>query len=128
MNRSNELKEFTAAFLKAQAAMRPAAKDSVNPHFKSKYADLASVIDAVRGPLHECGIVFLQPVRYGERGVEVETVLIHTSGEWVSDTLTVPIPRNDPQSVGSAISYGKRYGLQSLCGVPSEDDDGNAAA
>jgi hypothetical protein len=77
--------------------------------------------------LNESGISFLQPVRLTEHGVEIETVLMHTSGEFYSDTLLIPLARRDAQSVGSAISYGKRYALQSICGLPSDDDDGNAA-
>ncbi len=127
MNRSESVQTIAPAFLKAQAKMRAAPKDADNPHFRSKYSDFASVVEAVKSPLNENGIAFLQPVRLTAEGVEVETVLLHTSGEFFSDTLTIPLGKRDAQSVGSAISYGKRYGLQSLCGLPSDDDDGHAA-
>lgn len=127
MQKSESVKSIAPAFLKAQQAMHAATKDAVNPHFRSTYSDFASVIEAVKGPLNDNGIAFMQPVRTTEQGVEIETVLMHVSGEFYSDTLTVPLPKRDPQGVGSAISYGKRYGLQAMCGLPSEDDDGNAA-
>lgn len=128
MQRSESIKEIAAALPKAQAAITAAMKDATNPHFRSKYADLASVIEAVKPGLNAHGISFLQPVTFAEQGVCVETILLHTSGEWVSETLVIPVSKQDAQGVGSAISYGRRYGLQSLCGVPAEDDDGNAAA
>lgn len=128
MKHSESIKEIAGALLKAQIAIKAALKDSTNPHFKSKYADLSSVIDAVKGPLNANGIVFTQGVSAAENGVAVETMLIHTSGEWMSETLPIPVSRVDAQGVGSAITYGRRYGLQSMCGVPAEDDDGNAAS
>lgn len=127
MNKSDSIKEISGALLKAQIAIKAALKDSTNPHFKSKYADLSSVIDAVKGPLNSNGITFLQPVSFNETGVCVETVLLHHSGEWISGALCIPSTKQDAQGVGSAISYGRRYGLQAMCGVPAEDDDGNAA-
>jgi hypothetical protein len=128
VNKSESIKEISSALVKAQSAIKAAVKDATNPHFRSKYADLASVIEAVKDPLNKNGITFLQPVKFSETGVCVETVLLHTSGEWVSDELTIPVTKQDAQGVGSAISYGRRYGLQSMCGVPAEDDDGNAAS
>jgi hypothetical protein len=128
MNKSESVKEIAPAFLAAQMKMQPAPKDAKNPHFNSKYSDYESVVTAVRGPLNECDIAFMQPVRVTDAGVEIETVLMHKSGEFYSETLTVPLTRRDAQGVGSAISYGKRYGLQSMCGLPSADDDGNEAS
>lgn len=127
MHRSESIKELAAALPKAQAAMKGAVKDAQNPHFRSKYADLTSVIEAVKPALNANGITFLQPVTFNEHGVCVETLLLHTSGEWISESLTIPVSKHDAQGVGSAISYGRRYGLQAICGVPAEDDDGNAA-
>lgn len=127
MKHSDTIKELAGALLAAQKAIKAAIKDSTNPHFRSKYADLSSVIDAVKQPLNDAGIVFTQAVSGAENAVAVETMLLHTSGEWMSETLIVPVVRMDAQGVGSAITYGRRYGLQSLCGVPAEDDDGNAA-
>lgn len=125
---SESIKELAPALLKAQKGIKAALKDSTNPHFKSKYADLSSVIDAVKSALNDCGIVFTQGVEGAESGVAVETRLIHQSGEFIASTITVPVVKNDAQGVGSAITYGRRYGLQAICGVPAEDDDGNAAA
>lgn len=129
MKTSESIKSLTSALVSAQKNIKAAVKDSKNPHFQSKYADIASVIEAVRIPLTDAGITFLQPVSTVEDGVSVETILIHgASGEWISESLTVPVSKNDAQGVGSAITYGRRYGLQSMCGVPAEDDDGNKAA
>lgn len=127
MNKSETIKELAAALHKAQKGIKAALKDSTNPHFKSKYADLSSVIDAVKQPLLDAGIVFTQGVHDAEGGVAIETMLLHTSGEWLSSTLRIPATKQDAQGFGSAITYGRRYGLQSICGVPAEDDDGNAA-
>jgi len=127
MNKSETIKEISVALHKAQAKIKAALKDATNPHFKSKYADLSSVVEAVKAPLLEAGIVFLQGVEDAENGVAVETMLLHTSGEWLSSTLKIPATKQDAQGYGSAITYGRRYGLQSMCGVPAEDDDGNAA-
>jgi hypothetical protein len=127
VNRSESISLLAAALHKAQGKIKAALKDSTNPHFRSKYADLSSVVDAVKSPLLECGISFLQGVQDAEGGVAVETMLLHTSGEWISSTLRIPAVKQDAQGYGSAITYGRRYGLQAMCGVPAEDDDGNAA-
>ncbi len=128
MKTSPSITTIAAVLPKAQAEIKGALKDATNPHFRSKYADLTSVIEACKAALNKHGITFLQPVRSGEAGVIVETVLLHTSGEWISDELELPVSKNDAQGVGSAITYGRRYGLQSMVGIPAEDDDGNAAA
>lgn len=127
MKMSESITTIAGVLPKAQAEIKSAVKDATNPHFKSRYADLTSVIDACKAALNKHGITFLQPVRGGENGVIVETVLLHTSGEWISDELELPVSKNDAQGVGSAITYGRRYGLQSMVGIPAEDDDGNAA-
>ena len=128
MNKSESIKEISAALVKAQREIKAALKDSTNPHFRSKYADLSSVVDAVKGPLLKYDIAFLQGVQDAEGGVAIETVLLHSSGEWISSTLRLPATKQDAQGYGSAITYGRRYGLQAMCGVPAEDDDGNAAS
>lgn len=127
MNKSESIKEIAPALLKAQKGIKAALKDSTNPHFKSKYADLSSVIDAVKEHLNAQDIAFLQGIVSAENGVGVETMLLHKSGEWLSSILEIPASKQDAQGYGSAITYGRRYGLQSMCGVPAEDDDGNAA-
>ncbi|MBF9233956.1 ERF family protein [Microvirga sp. BT350] len=108
--------------------MHGATKDRKNPAFKSEYATLASVIEAARGPLTENGIAFLQsPGLLTAEGLPITTTLMHISGEWVSTTLLMPVQKRDPQGIGSVITYGCRYSLMSLLGLPPVDDDGEAA-
>lgn len=129
MNRSEQINELAAALAKAQGEMRFAAKGNVNPHFKSKYADLASVIEALREPLSRNGLAHTQLCRDGEGGtVVVDTVLMHASGQFIASTMTMRPQKNDPQGVGSALTYARRYALQGICGLASDDDDGNAAS
>ena len=128
MKTSSEITKLAPALLKAQRAMLAAAKSATNPHFKSKYADLATIIDATKGPLNEQEIICLQGVTSDSTGVMVETTLMHSSGEWIADTLFMPVPQQTPQAYGSAITYGRRYGLQALVCLPAEDDDGNKAS
>jgi hypothetical protein len=119
---------IASALAAAQAEMGPALKSAENPHFRSKYADLASVMDACLPALNRHGIAVIQPFSESEFGRSVITRFIHSSGE----TLECPIPlivgKNDMQGLGSAITYARRYGLMSLAGIAPEDDDGNAAA
>jgi hypothetical protein len=126
---SPTLGELAKALAKAQGAIRAAAKDSTNPHFKSKYADLASIWAACREQLSSNGLSVLQRVSSGQRGVIITTQLLHASGEWVRDRLELPVAQQTPQGYGSAITYGRRYALAALVGVAAdEDDDGNAAS
>jgi hypothetical protein len=106
--------------------MEGATKDATNPHFKSKYADLSSVREACK-PLSKHGIAILQPTRADGAAVTVTTLLIHDSGEWISEDLTLTAQQATPQAVGSAITYGRRYGLAAMVGIAPEDDDGEAA-
>lgn len=129
MNRSENIAELASALAKAQGEMRFAAKGNVNPHFKSKYADLASVIEAIREPLSRNGLSHSQLCREGENGaVIVDTLLMHSSGQYIASSLTLRPQKNDPQGVGSALTYARRYALQGICGLASDDDDGNAAS
>jgi hypothetical protein len=122
-------KSIAAAFVKAQAAFGPALKSSQNPHFRSKYADLAACVEAVIEALNSNGIALVQRTLPSENGVTVETVFIHTSGETMSSgPLHVPASKQDPQGYGSALTYARRYSLMSACGIAPEDDDGNAAS
>ncbi len=120
--------KIAPALLAAQKAMSHAAKSATNPHFKSKYADLATVIDAVKGPLNDAGIVFMQTIGNTTEGVQVTTTLLHESGQSLESTIYLPVPQQTPQAYGSGITYAKRYALQSMCGLPSEDDDGERAS
>jgi hypothetical protein len=130
MQTSEHIKEIATALAKAQAAMHGATKDRKNPAFKSDYATLSSVIEAARGPLTENGIAFIQsPGAIEDSGVPVTTTLMHTSGEWIASRCIMPVKdRNNPQDVGSAITYGCRYSLMAMLGLPPVDDDGNAAS
>jgi hypothetical protein len=128
VTRSESTKEIAAALAKAQGAIKGAAKDRLNPHFKSAYADLASVWDACRAPLAANGIAVIQGVEADGGTVRVETMLAHASGEWMASTLTLLATPATPQGVGSALTYGRRYGLAAMVGIAPEDDDGNAAS
>lgn len=128
MKHSESIDKIAPALIKAQSGITGAIKDSNNPFHKTKYADLASVIDACKQHLNAAGIMFMQsPDADGpENAVSIETRLIHTSGQWFSSVCRIPLAQRDAQKVGAAITYGRRYGLQSLLGIPSEDDDGNS--
>ena len=127
-NRSSEIAKLAVALCKAQGQMDGARKDSTNPHFKNAYADLASVWDAVRKPLTDNGLSIVQFPRTRQNGVEIETTLLHSSGEFMCDVLWVPCSKNDAQGMGSAITYGRRYALMAVTGIAPVDDDGNAAS
>lgn len=122
------LKNLAGALCKAQAEMEGAKKDALNPHFRNKYADLASVWEAIRGPLTKNGLSVVQLLRSVQGGVEVETILLHSSGERISDVFAMPASKADAQGYGSAATYARRYALMALVGVAPEDDDGNAAS
>lgn len=130
MTTSEQIHEIATALAAAQGQLKPAIKDATNPAFRSKYADLTAVWDAVRGPLSGHGIAVVQEAITVEDGVAVITRLIHSSGQWLEfGPLTVPVAKRDAHGVGSATSYAKRYALSAAVGVVSEedDDDGNAA-
>jgi len=118
-----------AALAKAQTEMGKAFKYSNNPHFKSKYADLGSVMDACLPALNKNGIAVLQPTHDEDGKMYVKTVLVHgESGEIAECRVPLIIAKNDMQGYGSAVTYARRYGLMSMAGIAPEDDDGNAAA
>lgn len=117
-----------AALAKAQAEMGKAVKDTNNPHFKTKYADLGSVMDACMGALNRNGICVVQPAGEDDRGRYVETTLFHSSGQSLSCRVPLIVQKNDMQGYGSAVTYARRYGLMCMAGIAPEDDDGAAAA
>jgi hypothetical protein len=119
------MSEIYKALSKAQGTMKGAVKDSTNPHFKSRYADLESVIDAIRSAFAANGLSFFQSV--SEDGLRLITTIAHESGETISGSVPLIIGKNDMQGVGSAISYARRYSLAALAGISQTDDDGNAA-
>ena len=118
-----------AALVKAQAEIGAALKDSTNPHFKSKYADLASVVAAIKPVAAKHGLGYVQKFHPADGGVCIETIIVHESGEQIeTGPLFVPASKQDAQGYGSAITYTRRYSLQTAFGVPADDDDGNAAS
>jgi hypothetical protein len=129
MEMSEQINELAAALAKAQGQIKGAAKDSTNPHFKSSYADLASVWDACRAALSSNGIAVVQTPHTDEAGnCHVVTMMTHASGQWIRDAFSLPPTKADPQGYGSAITYMRRYALAAIVGVAPEDDDGNAAS
>jgi hypothetical protein len=121
-------KNIYGAFVQAQKEFSPALKTASNPHFKSRYADLATCVEAVLDALNNHGIALMQRTHEDASGVTVETVFIHESGEEMNGgRLHVPASKQDPQGYGSALSYARRYSLMAACGIAPEDDDGNAA-
>jgi len=130
MQQSETIKELAAALAKAQAQMKPALKESVNPHFKSKYADLGAVWEACRKPLTDNGLSVVQLPTDADAGrVALTTMLIHSSGEYLNSTFSTKLMQDSAQGIGSALTYLRRYGLAAIVGiVADEDDDGNAAS
>jgi hypothetical protein len=123
------MNKIAAALVKAQKGFAPALKTNTNPHFKSKYADLSACVEAVIDSLNDAGIALIQPCHECDNGVTVETLFVHESGETMSGgKIHVPAAKQDPQGYGSALTYARRYGLMSACGIAPEDDDGNAAS
>ena len=129
MKTSESIKSIAEALVSAQKEIKFAVKDSTNPHFKSKYANINSVIDAVKKPLNDNNIAVLQSLSPSDDGkLHLTTRLIHSSGEWIEDTAVCPLQKQDPQGLGSAISYIRRYSLSALCAVYADDDDGQSAS
>lgn len=130
MQHSESIANLAAALVAAQGEIQPIAKNSTNPHFRSKFASLDNIVDTVRPVLAKHGLGILQSGTPDVDGkLLVESRLLHKSGEWLTACVTIPMQKNDPQGVGSALTYGRRYGLAALlCLATEEDDDGNAAS
>lgn len=129
MQHSESLGELADALAKAQAKIIGASKDAANPFFKSRYADLSSVWEACRGPLSENGLSVTQMPHDIEGKLHLTTLLMHKSGQWLRCDYPVIVAKpNDPQALGSGITYARRYSLSAVVGVAQVDDDGNAAA
>lgn len=123
------MNNIAKAFVAAKREFAPALKTSTNPHFRSKYADLAGCLEAVNEALLNHGIAVYQETSEDESGVTVETVFLHESGESLrGGKLHVPASKQDPQGYGSALTYARRYSIMAACGIAAEDDDGNAAS
>jgi hypothetical protein len=133
MNSSESIVNIAKALNKAQSEMGVVVKGSDNPFYSSKYADINDVIKTVKEVLNNNGITYLQPLKVKslENGGNinvVETILLHTSGEYLSsETQIVQKDNADAQKFGAAVTYSRRFGLQSMIGLPAEDDDGNTA-
>ena len=129
MNHSESIAKLATALSIVQGKLTHAKKDSANPFFKSKYADLESVWDACRSLLAENGLAVMQfPGEFVDGTMSLNTVLTHSSGEFMSYQMSVPVTKPDAQGAGSALTYMRRYALAAVVGVVQADDDGNAAS
>lgn len=125
---STETNEIATALAKAQKLIEGAKKDSANPFFKSKYADLASVIEAIREPFALNGLSYIQSTRITEQGnIVLVTRISHTSGQFYEGEWPIKAEKDGVQAQGSAFTYARRYALSALCGVAQIDDDGEIA-
>jgi hypothetical protein len=121
--------EFAVAFVKLQSEIRPAIKDATNPAFRSKYADLGAVWEAVKDPLHANGFSVIQSPDFDGTDMWLTTTILHTSGQSMAGRYPIRPVKQDPQGFGSAITYARRYSISAMLGViADEDDDGNAAS
>ena len=127
MKQSESINELATALSAAQAEMGGAVKDSANPFFKSKYADLTSVVKAIKEPFANHGLSYTQFPCAADGCVGVTTRLMHSSGQWLESEYMLPMVKNDPQAAGSAITYARRYALQAMAGIPTADDDAESA-
>lgn len=125
--KSDTIKDLATAMAKAQAEMENATKNAANPHFKSRYADLAEVLNTVRPVFAKFGLSLIQFPTFSDGVAHVETLLMHESGEWISETISAPVSKQDAQGVGSAITYLRRYSAAAVAGIAQEDDDAESA-
>lgn len=123
---SENLDQLATALAAAQGEIKDASKDSVNPHLKSKYADLAEVLQTARPILSKFGLALVQGVAYSDGQVNVTTRLLHKSGQWLESQISIPVVKQDAQGIGSATTYGRRYGASALIGISQDDDDGES--
>lgn len=126
MQKSEQINELMAALSKAQGEILGAKADQKNTYFNSKYADLASVINAIREPLAKYGLAHSQLVSGSDGAITVTTILGHSSGQFISDSVSFKPQKTDPQSAGSAVSYFRRYSLGAIVGIAQVDDDAEA--
>lgn len=135
MKHTDSLVKLAPSLVAAQAELKAVGKDSTNPHFKNKYASLDAIIDTVRPVLAKHGLAIVQGATVpmttdvgGLVGFAVETMLVHTSGEWLTNTAIMPLGKADPQGAGGALTYGRRYGLSALLSLATEEDDDGTVA
>lgn len=127
MKTSESIAELSKALSQAQKKIKSAVKDAENPYFRSSYATLASVWDACRDPLTDAGLSISQPISQVDGKLLVTTILMHQSGQFIQSECPIITTKQDMQSMGSAISYARRYSLAAIVGVTVDDDDGNQA-
>lgn len=127
MRQSDEIVQLATALAKTQGQIDDASKNEKNSYFSSKYADLAAVRAVIREPLAANDLAIVQLPKTFDGHVEVETMVIHKSGEFIAETLRMPVSKWDAHGIGSAITYARRYGLMAILGIASYDDDGNDA-
>lgn len=127
MKMSDTIAELATALAKAQGQIDDASKSADNPYYKSRYADLAAVRAVIREPLAANDLAIVQAPRTVQGGAEVETMIVHKSGEYMSETLFMPAGKSDPHGYASAITYARRIGIMSLLALAAYDDDGNTA-
>lgn len=123
METSNTISELAKAVSGMQSQLKSIPKNSNNPFFKSKYADLDAIWDGVRKPLTDNGLAVIQSIDKINNELTLVTTLVHTSGEWINSYIPVNAKASDPQSVGSAITYARRYSLSAILGVSADEDD-----
>ena len=128
MNHSESIAKLAAALVKVQGEIEHAHKNATNPHFRNRYADLTEVIDTTRPVLAKHGLSVVQLPGYVEGITTLDTILLHESGEWISGTAGARVQKDDPQGVGSALTYLRRYSLAAVVGIGQEDDDAEAAS
>lgn len=128
MKMSESITEFAKAMAIFQGEVENAKKTADNPFFKSKYADLAEIWDTIRQPLTKNGLAITQIPSADGPKVKITTLVTHLSGQWIEGELDLTATKADPQAIGSAITYGRRYALAAFCGIAQEDDDGNKAS
>lgn len=127
MNKSEQINELATALAKAHGEIENASKSSRNDHFKNRYADLAEVLNTVRPVFASHGLAISQFPSYEQGVASVETIITHSSGQWMSGVISAPVGKLDAQGVGSAITYCRRYSLAAVAGIAQEDDDANSA-
>jgi hypothetical protein len=128
VEKSENIAEIIKALIKIQPQLKPAIKDKANPFLKTKYADLSGVWDSCRDLLKESGLAVVQVCGIGDNGSYLETILMHESGQWISGKYPLkPVKDDDPQAMGSAMTYARRYNLAAILGIVTDDDDAEGA-
>lgn len=127
MEHSESITKIAAALVKVAGEIEDPRKTGENPHYGNRYADLTEVVNTARAALHKNGIALMQSPGMEDGLCTVETFLLHESGEWIRGTACSPLSKQDPQGVGSATTYLRRYSLLSLLGLGQQDDDGEGA-